>query len=430
MSVLRHFVPFAWMFIVAGATAGDAARPLTLKEARRTALEQHPRITVAELKALVAKQAVRDAQGVFYPNLSANVAAVGAVDNNTRIVSTGLPVSSVMDRGSAAISLTQLVTDFGRSANLIESSRLKAQAEGRNSEATRAQLMIQVDAAFLGALQARAVAQVAQETVKTRQILRDQVSVLASNQIKSDIDLGFTEVGLQEAQLVLIRAAGEVEAADATLENLLGTHEGTRFELADEPLPVPPDAEAAGFVSAALRDRPELLRLRLDVESAKKFARAEGGLLYPSLSLQGTTGVLPYRERGLNHDYAAAGMVLSWPLFNGELYGGRRQAAALRFESAEAVLREEEGNVVRDVRIAWINTRTAWERLAVTEKLVATARKTYVFAEARYKAGSSSVVELSQAQLNLTSSEITRAAARYEFILRRALLDYHAGALK
>ena len=40
------------------------------------------------------------------------------------------------------------------------------------------------------------------------------------------------------------------------------------------------------------------------------------------------------------------------------------------------------------------------------------------------------IVELSQAQLNLTSAEIGHASARYEYLLRRSLLDYQAGALR
>lgn len=430
MSALRHISVVLAALLITPGSAVEAPKQFTLKEARSLALAKHPRITVAELRTLVAKQTVLDTQGVFYPSLTASFAAIGAASGGTRIASAGLSSSGVFDRGSASLNLNQLVTDFGRSANLIESSKLKAQAEARNTEATRAQLLIQVDAAYLGALQARAIENVALETVKARQVLRDQVTTLASNQIKSDIDVGFTEIGLQEARLTLIGATGEARAADATLANLIGSNEPAGFTLGEEPTPAPPEPDAAGLVATALRERPELLRLRLELESAQKFARAEDGLIYPSLNLLGSVGVMPYRSSVLNSEYAAAGVILNWPLINREINGGRRQAALLRAQSAEAALREEEGNVVRDVRIAWVNLQAAWERFAVTEKLVATARKTHVFAEARYKAGSSSVVELTQAQLNVTSSEIRRATARYELILRRALLDYQIGALK
>jgi hypothetical protein len=53
----------------------------------------------------------------------------------------------------------------------------------------------------------------------------------------------------------------------------------------------------------------------------------------------------------------------------------------------------------------------------------------YSLAEARYNAGSSSVVELSQAQLNLTASEINQTTTRYEYLLRRSILDFQTGMM-
>src|SRR5678815_199880 len=100
--------------------------------------------------------------------------------------------------------------------------------------------------------------------------------------------------------------------------------------------------------------------------------------------------------------------------FNGFLFSGRQKEAELKAAAAEQSLRDEENNVIRDVRIAWLNANNALERLHISEQLLVEARKTYALAEARYKIGSSSFVELSQAQLNAVSAEIGNARARYE----------------
>jgi outer membrane protein len=408
------------------ATAGEP-KPLTLKEAREIALKKHPKITVVELKALAARQSVREARAGFLPNLSLNAGVVGATHDSTRIVGTGLTVSSVFDRASVGASFTQLVTDFGRTANLTESSKLRARAEEQNVEATRAQLWLQVDAAYLGGLQAQAVRQVAVETVKTRQLLRDQVSALASNQLKSELDASFAEVALQEARLALTRADNDVQSAHATLAALLDSRDEEVYQLAEELMPGVLSGTSSDMVRAALRDRPDLQRFRLERDSADKFARAERGLSYPTLSIQGTAGVIPERDSALNQDYAAAGVVFNWPLYSGGAYAARHEAARLRAEAADAALKDEENNVVRDVRIAWLNANNAGERLGVAEKLLEQARKSYVLADARYKVGSSSIVELSQAQVSQTSAEVTYATARFEYLLRRSILEYQAG---
>ena len=412
------------------ASAADEPKTLTLKEARDLALHKHPKITVAELQALIAKQATREARSGFLPSLSANLAAVGAVDDNTRIASPNLPVSSVFDRASAAISLSQLVTDFGRTANLTESARLHARAGEQNVAATRAQIILQVDAAYFGGLQAEAVFRVAQATVQTRQLLRDQVSALASNQLKSELDASFAEVGLQEAKLARLKAENEVQSSFATLAALLDSREMETSRLVDEPSPGPLAGNSSELIGLALAGRPELLRLRLERDSTMTFAKAERALRYPNISLQGTAGVTPYHDGDLNRDYAAGGVIMNVPLFSGYLYDAREKAAALRAQAAEAALQEEENNVVRDVRIAWLNANNAYERVGVSAKLLEQARLSYTLADARYKVGTSAIVELGQAQLSLTSAELTLAAARYEYLIRRSILDFQTGQLR
>jgi outer membrane protein len=412
------------------ASAADEPKPLSLREARDLALHKHPKITIAELQALVASQAIREARSGYLPNLSASLGAVGATEDNTRIASLGLSSSSVFDRASAALNLTQLVTDFGRTANLTASSKLHARGEEKNVEAARAQIILQVDAAFFGILQAQAVLRVAQETVQSRQLLRDQVTALASNQLKSELDASFTEVGLQEAKLALLTSENEVQSSCATLAALLDAREAETFRLVDEPSPGPVATNASEFVSTALSARPELLRLRFERDSAMKFAKAERALHYPNVSLLGTAGVIPYHESGLNPDFVAGGVIMNLPLFSGNLYDAKEKAAMLRAQVAEAALQEEENNVVRDVRIAWLNANNAGERVDVSAKLLAQARLNYTLAEANYKVGSSSILAMNRAQLNLTTAEVTLAAARYEYLIRRSILSFQTGQLR
>ena len=46
---------------------------------------------------------------------------------------------------------------------------------------------------------------------------------------------------------------------------------------------------------------------------------------------------------------------------------------------------------------------------------------------ARYKLGASSITELNQAQLNLTTAEIAEATAKYDYLVQRAVMDFQRG---
>src|SRR5262249_34444350 len=92
--------------------------PLTLAQAEELALENHPRITVAELRALAAHQVTREARSAYFPNVVANATAVGSAGDNTRIAAGGLNNPIIFDRNAEGVTASQLITDFGRTANL------------------------------------------------------------------------------------------------------------------------------------------------------------------------------------------------------------------------------------------------------------------------------------------------------------------------
>src|ERR1051326_5973647 len=154
-------------FLVLGATLVRAADlpSLTLREAHETALHNHPQISVAELRALAARQVTRQIKSAFFPNLSANVVAVGTAEDNTRLAAVGgLNNPSIFERNAEGLILSQMITDYGRTANLSKSARSHAEAEENNAMATREQILLQVDAAFYGALEAQVVTRVAEQT--------------------------------------------------------------------------------------------------------------------------------------------------------------------------------------------------------------------------------------------------------------------------
>lgn len=411
-------------------TAAVKPRTLTLQQAREIALKNHPKISIAELKALASQQVVKEARSAYFPLITGGIGAVATSNENTRVVTGTLPVSSVFNRASASVIVSQLITDFGRTSNLVDSSKLKANADQQDVLATRAQIVLQVDGAYFGVLQAQALVRVAEETIKTRQLVRDQIGALAKNNLKSSLDVSFAEVYYQEAELLLSRSRNDLQSSFATLAAVLDDPRALTYELASEPVPGKLPSDVPKLIGTAFQERPDLMRLRLEYDSAVKFAKAEHALRYPTLAAQGTAGVLPYRDSSINQDYAAAGVVLNVPIFTGGLYTARQKEAELRARAAEQTVRDFENNVARDVRIAWLNASNTLERVAITERLRQQAQESLKLAQARYDAGSSSIVELSQAQLNLTGAQINETNARYEYLVRRSLLDYQVGTLK
>lgn len=415
--------------LVGSILLGKHLAALTLKEAEALALKNHPQVSAAQFTALAANQVTSEVRAGYLPTFFASVTGAGAADNS-RLASGNLNNPIIYNRFATGVTVSQLITDFGRTGNLTESSRLRARAQEEVVQETRAQVLLQVDRSYYAVLRAESVLRVAEQTVAARQLIVDQVTALANSKLKSGLDVSFATVNLSEARLLLISAQNQLRAASAELSAALGYQDQQTFQLAEEPLPSPPAPDFSQFIAEAIRTRPELANLRFEREAAVRFAEAEKDLRLPSISALGSAGVIPGHDDHLRGRYAAAALNISIPVFNGHLFSARRAEAELRAQAAEKRVKDLENRVARDVKVAWLNANTAFQRLEVTAQLLDQATQALELAQARYDLGLSSIVELSQAQLNKTSAEIGGASAKYEYQIQRAVLDYQIGALR
>jgi outer membrane protein len=271
---------------------------------------------------------------------------------------------------------------------------------------------------------------VAQAVVENRRLTLRQVRALAQSSLKSTLDVSFAEVAVSEAELALVRAENDVQAGRARLTAALGTTQTERFELADEPLPAALDPDPEAVVAQALGQRPDLAALRFGRDAAHGFAQAERDLSRPTVSLMGVAGGLPETDPRLRTTYAAAGVNVSVPVFNGNLYSARSSEAQLRAAAADKDVEDLVVQVSEQVRVAWLEAGTAFRRLDVTARLVTQAEQSLRLAQTRYDNGLGSIVELNQAQLSQVSAEIAAAGAKYEYLSRRAALTFATGGLR
>jgi outer membrane protein len=397
------------------------------------ALQNHPQIQAAQNEAAFASQQITVARSPYYPAVSGEVTGSQA-NNGARIGAGALTDSRLFNRFGQGITFSQLITDAGRTSNLVASSRLQAQAGSQNLQATRYDVLLQVNRAYFDVLHAQSVVRVAQETIAARQLLLDQVTALAQNNLKSQLDVSFADVNVSEAKLLLLRAQNAVEEAYAELSRGLGTDQVVNYQLADEPLPPSPPAKPDDLIAQAVGNRPELASLAFSRDAAYKFAEAEKDLARPSVSLVGVAGYIPYiaqlTSQAIPPEYEGAAVNVNIPLFNGHLFSARREAARYRALEADQRLRDERERVARDVRVAWASATTAFQRIDVTAQFLRQAALALDLAQGRYNLGLSSIIELTQAQLNQTRAEIENLSAKYDYQSQNAALQYTLGLLR
>ena len=402
---------------------------LTLAEAKTWALRNNPRIRSADAITNAAGSVIREVRSARLPGVTG--LATGVEAQHSSILASGtLQTSSLYSRLASGVAVSQLVTDFGRTSSLTQSAQLRRDAQASSANTVREQVVLAVEQAYFLALGGSAAQRAAQAAVDNREITLRQIRALAESSLRSTLDVRFAEVALSQAQLDLVQANNLASEAQSNLAAALGMDHAQSFTLADEPPPTALGPAADSQVQQALRKRPEVTALTQLRDAARRYAEAEGRLKMPAVSVVGAAGVIPTGDPRLPETYSAAGINITVPVLNGGLFSARRAEAEQRAAAADSDLRELTNQVAREVRDAWLQANTAAQRLDVTSRLAAEAAEALRLAQTRYDAGLGSIVELSQAQLNQTSADIQSATARYEYLSRRAALDYATGDLQ
>jgi outer membrane protein len=409
--------------------AGSAGPTLTITQAEQMAIRNNPDISVAHLLALAQAQVTREVRSAELPTATGSLTAVGS-HPNSRITAGVLNNPSIYDRAAGGLTVSQLITDFGRTHNLVLSAKSSARAQLESARATEMDITLTVDQAFYQALTAQALLHVAQQTVAQRQATGDQVGALTKAKIKSDLDESFANVQVAQAKLMLLDAQSNEQSAMTALDDVLGLESDQQYTLVDEtndnPPPAPDDMEAQ--VKAAMAARPDLAAMNDQSLAARQYSTAQRDLWMPTISALAAVGGTPVRADQIQSSwYGAAGANISIPVFNGFLFSAEAKEAKIRAQADQEKVRSLRDAIARDVRIAVLNAQAAFQRIAVTQQMLDQANLAMDLSQARYKIGLSSIVELTQAELAQTEAEIANTSARYAYQTALAEVKYQVG---
>jgi outer membrane protein len=407
---------------------------ITRTDAERLALKNNPRITASQLLALAAGQVTRETRSGELPQISAGFTASKAEDGS-RIGAEGLTDSRLYTHAGTGGSASQLITDFGHTRNLVAMNKLQQKAQDQTALATEQDVLLATDQSFYRLLNAQSLLDVAKATVAARGDVQNLTSALTKSALKSDLDLNIASADLSQAQLLELDAENGVASASADLAAVMAAPADTLYravEDSDDLPPPPPTPDSSAAINASAQtQRPDLQALRFTADAAQKLTTAQQLQHLPTISALAIGGITPVGPDGIfvPNWYAAAGVTLTLPLFTGFRIDAQAQEARLRQKAADKQAQDLSDSIARDVRVALLNSQTAFRRIAVADQYRKQTGQALALAQTRYKLGLSSIVELSQAQLQSTQAAVAAVNARYDYLLSLRSLDYARGQL-
>lgn len=426
-----------------------APRALPLMAAIKYAREHQPRVraALARLEAQRAEARVPGAQ--WLPSAGVTAQLFAATANNTtgtyanpgfidipriggtRGVATGTfrPYPSTI----AAAGVNQELFDFGRIAAQTAAADARTDVERERTRAVDLDVTFDVEEAYFAVWVAKAIVKASEDAYERSRVHRDLAQRGVEAGLRSPIELTRAQAELARLDIGRIRAHGGLSAAQTTLAAAVGVDDAA-LDAADPPRE-PPDLPALehAFKQAAAAD-PRLREAIAQLQAAEARTHAIDAEARPSFELTATVsaragGALPSGNGEAakldgwvpNVPNWDLGVVFTWPLFDANV-NARAEAARSDERARSEEIAEVRHDQVAAIRLAYATVVVARTALPGLQRSVDAALANYAQADARFKAGLGTSVELADAEGVRTDAEIQLALGNFELARARAEL--------
>jgi outer membrane protein len=426
--------------------AGNDPSKLTLSQCLKIAEEKHPNLSAAGALVEEAAAQLKIEHSGFLPHVGLggsyirqtyNYAGSGAVATAPGFAgSSGTPPRLVNLFGGGesfasapyyygGLTVSQTIYDAGRTRGEVNRSTAELEASRRNYLEVRNTIDLNVRSAYYSVLAGEELVRVRSEAVKNQTRHLEQVRAFFEVGMRPKIDVTRQEVSLANAQVDLRQAQEDLQVARAAL----ATSMGIPIDQAPEPVNTlyqeqEPETQKQ-LMAEAESQRPDVQALEQQVKAAQADVLIARSTLRPNLAL---SSFFDFRNLQFPLVYNwSLGLLAAQTLFS----GGANRAQVIQARAEEQAARDNLDSVLlqvtQQVYSAYSDLQVAQDKIGLAIKAEGEARENLELAEGRYQAGYGNIIELTDAELLLTTSEAQAVTSRYDYQLAAARLDFAVG---
>ena len=413
-------------------SAANATTPLhlNLQQATELALRQQPTIRSAQGSLVAAQARVPQAKSAYYPRFDLQA---GVQKSEFKSSTTGKRTQS--DNTFATILGNQLIYDFGKTAALVDEARAGSRVASGELERVREVVVQNVRQAYFNLLQARRLTAVADANLSRSELNLRSAQGFYDVGTKPKSDVTKAEVEVANARVQVIRARNLVRISETTLANALGLEATVPIEIEDNLNYEPVTLDSTQLRAEALGNRAELRQGQARLDAARAQLSGARARYLPDLTVNGSAGTSSgdavISTNGVagvsfSDNWSIAGQ-LTWNLFEGFFTQEKIKETQALVDTARADYESLELQVRLEVEQAYITVVEAAERIGATEKAIESARENLRLAQGRYDAGVGTILDLTDAQLSLSTAEADNVTALTDYRVGLAILDRVVG---
>ena len=433
-----------WGILALAALPLIAQEPLTLQDAVRMALQQHPSIEASAARADAAGTRIKQAQSNYLPKLNWQetvdgsnnpIYVFGSKLTQRNFTMSDFAIDKLNTPGfynnfQSQLSLEQTIYDAGQTKNQKKSAVFGKSIADEQVRSTEQQAIANVVRTYYGAALASEALKVAEEALKSAQADLKRAEDVRSAGMATDADVLSIKVHLAAVEEQKIARGYDLEVAKSAVNEALGLPLDTRHDLTT-PLTAlsVADRQAADYEGQASSERPELRQAGLAAQMAETQSKAARSGYWPRVFARAVFEAdrKKFVTDGGGNWYFGATM--QWNLFNGNQTRERVREATHMLRSAEAEKRRADAGIRLQVRKARADLMAAQERIAVASAAVTQAEESLRITKNRYEGGLANVTDLLRNETALMESKTRRLAAVYDQRVAAATLELATGVL-
>ena len=401
---------------------------INLQEAMDLALKNNPQILMAQEKVRETEQAMKEAFAGYFPllNLQGNYTHLGEPPK-VYIPDWGEFEFGPQDTTAFALSLTQPLYTSGQISLANQQAKLSYQVAREDLKSTQSEIAFQVKQSFYSVILAQENLQITEQALGQAEAHLQIAESFYQSGRASRFDLLRAKVEMAKFKPEVIRAKNDLALAKESLAILLSQPSSLEIE---EKLKFEPGLLSLDeTLQAALAGRSDLKNLRLQGDMAGLSIRITQAVNLPSLSFMG------------NYQYTSSGgskwkndwnvnLVLGFTLFDAGKNKAQVEQRRSQVRQTQLAIKQLRDGIQLEVKQAFWNIQAAKESMVAQEQSIQQAEEALSIAEARYKNGTITQVEVLDAQLALTSAQLGYTGALYDYNLSRANLTKAMGKIQ
>jgi outer membrane protein len=407
---------------------------LTIEDAVRIGLENHPRIRAARERIGSQEAILGQQMSAYYPTINFNNSY-----RTTNSSGTSGTSSSAADTYTSQANLNLTLYNFGKCEGTVQAARETVDATREDFSTTTQDIVLSVKQAYYTYLTTQALVRVRQETVRNRELLVRQAQGFYEVGTRARIDVARAEANLYTARADLIGAENSVKIAWVTLRNAMGSPRLPEQPVAQDSPEVELTMNLAGARTIAFDNRTELRSFEAQRRASDQLiATARRGHL-PDIVFDAFYGRRNSSGGGEStfplQPAWQAQVSLNIPIFDGFRTTNRVEETLHNYYNIRAQEEERRQLIALDVEQSYLRVVETQERITATEAATRAAKENLDLAQGRYQVGVGSIIEVTDAETLYTDAQTNYVRTLYDYKiadaqLARAMGDNRVGVLK